>query len=147
MIKSKNKISEEQVEEELRKNFKMKGLILADIKVIKMHDKLLESGTSNLIPATIKKSGEISEGKTSGVNKEEFKILQDYIYKTIKEISKEILGGNIDIKPYNKKGKTPCEYCTYKEICGFDVRMSGNKYNYIGNKSKDDIIIKMKNKK
>lgn len=147
MIKSKNKISEEQIEEELRKNFKMKGLILADIKVIKMHDKLLESGTSNLIPATIKKSGEISEGKTSGVNKEEFKILQDYIYKTIKEISKEILGGNIAIKPYNKKGKTPCEYCTYKEICGFDVRMRGNKYNYIENKSKDDIIIKMKNKK
>jgi hypothetical protein len=31
--------TEEQIEEELRKNFKMKGLILADVKVIKMHDK------------------------------------------------------------------------------------------------------------
>ena len=144
MIKSDRKISEEQIEEELRKNFKMKGLILADIKVIKMHDKHLESGTSKLIPATLTKSGEISEGKTSGVNKEEFKILQDYIYRTIKQISIEILSGNIEIKPYNKNGKKPCEYCSYKAICGFNPRLCGNNYNYIPKKSKDDIIRKMR---
>ena len=70
--------------------------------------------------------------------------MQDYIYKTIKEISKEILNGKIDIKPYNKKGKTPCEYCSYKAICGFNPRMHDNKYNYITNKSNDEIILKMK---
>ncbi len=143
MIKADKKIDEEQIEEELRKNFKMKGLILADIKVIKLHDKNLETGTSKLIPATINKSGEISEGKTNGVNKEEFKILQNYIYKTIKQISKEILSGNIALKPYNKKGKTPCEYCSYKAICGFDTRLCGNNYNYIEKRQKDDIIRKM----
>lgn len=144
MIKADKKISEEQIEEELRKNFKMKGLILANIKVIKLHDKNLETGTSKLIPATITKSGDISEGKTNGVNKEEFQVLQDYIYKTIKQISKEILNGNIALKPYNKKGKTPCEYCSYKAICGFNPRLCGNNYNYIEKKSKDDIIIKMR---
>ena len=144
MIKADKKISEEQIEEELRKNFKMKGLILADIKVIKMHDKHLESGASKLIPATITKSGDISEGKTSGVNKEQFKILQDYIYKTIKQISEEILSGKIEIKPYNKNGKKPCEYCSYKAICGFNPRLSGNNYNYIDKNSKDDIILKMR---
>lgn len=144
MISTDKKISEEEIEEELRKKFKMKGLILADIKVIKIHDKNLETGTSKLIPATITKSGEISEGKTSGVNKEEFKILQDYIYRTIKEISKEILKGNINIKPYNKNGETPCEYCNYKAICGFNPRFCGNSYNYIEKKTKDDIILKMR---
>lgn len=106
IIKADKKITEEQIEEELRKNFKMKGLILADVKVIKMHDKNLESGTSKLIPATITKAGDISEAKTSGVNKEEFEILQNYIYRTIKQIAKEILTGNISIKPYNKKAKS-----------------------------------------
>lgn len=144
IIKTDKKMCEEKIEEELRKQFKMKGLILADIKVIKLHDKNLESGTSKLIPATITKSGAISESKTSGVNSEEFKILQDYIYKTIKEISKEILKGNISIKPYYKKGKTPCKYCSYKSICGFNPKICGNNYNYIDNKSKDDIILKMK---
>lgn len=131
MIKADKKITEEQIEEELRKNFKMKGLILADIKVIKMHDKNLETGTSKLVPATITKSGDISEGKTNGVNKEEFEVLQNYIYKTIRQISKEILSGNIALKPYNKSGKTPCEYCSYKAICGFNPRLCGNSYNYI----------------
>lgn len=145
MIKADKKITEEQIEEELRKNFKMKGLILADIKVIKMHDKNLETGTSKLVPATITKSGDISEGKTNGVNKEEFEVLQNYIYKTIRQISKEILSGNIALKPYNKSGKTPCEYCSYKAICGFNPRLCGNSYNYVEKKSKDDIIRKMAN--
>lgn len=143
MIKADKKISEEQIEEELRKNFKMKGLILADIKVIKMHDKHLESGTSKLVPATLTKTGDISAGKTNGVDKEQFKILQDYIYKTIKQISKEILNGNIALRPYNKNGKTPCEYCSYKAICKFNPRFYGNNYNYINKKSKDDIILRM----
>lgn len=143
MIKADKRISEEQIEEELRKNFKMKGLILADVKVIQMHDKNLNQGTSKLIPATLTKAGEISEGKTNGVNKEEFEILQNYIYKTIKQISKEILSGNISLKPYNKNGKKPCEYCSYKAICGFNPRICGNNYNYIDKKSKDDIIRKM----
>ncbi len=144
IIKADKKISEEQIEEELRKNFKMKGLILADIKVIKMHDKNLASGTSKLIPATITKDGSVSEGKTNGINKEDFKVLQDYIYRTIKQISKEILTGNINIKPYNKNGKKPCEYCPYKVICGFNPRLCGNNYKFIDKKLKDDIILDMK---
>lgn len=144
MIKSDKKISTEEIEDEIRKNFKMKGLILADVKIINLHDKTLKSGTSKIIPAALTTSGEVNKKWTSGVGKEEFKILQDYIYKTIKEISKEILNGRIDIKPYNKKGKTPCEYCSYKAICGFNPRMHDNKYNYITNKSNDEIILKMK---
>ena len=143
MINADKKITEEQIEDELRKNFKMKGLILADVKVIKMQDKNLDYGTSKLIPAGITKSGDISEKTTSGVDKEEFKILQDYIYKTIKEIAKEILKGNINIKPYNKDGKKPCDYCPYKAVCRFDTRTKGNKYNYIGKLSNDDVIRKM----
>ena len=144
MIKADKKISEEEIEELIRKNFKMKGLIVADVKIIKMNDTTLTSGTSKLVPASITKSGTVNEKWTNGVNQEEFKILQDYIYKTIKEISKEILSGKIDLKPYNKKGKTPCEYCQYKVICGFNPQNKNNQYNYIDKKSKDDIIRKMK---
>ncbi|MBR0351069.1 MAG: PD-(D/E)XK nuclease family protein, partial [Clostridia bacterium] len=100
MVKSDKKITEEEIEDEIRKNFKMKGLILADVKVIKLHDKTLKAGSSKIVPAGLTASGEVNKKFTSGVGKEEFKVLQDYIYKTIKEISKEILKGRIDIKPY-----------------------------------------------
>ena len=144
MVKSDKKITQEEIEDEIRKNFKMKGLILADVKVIKLHDKTLETGSSKIVPAAITASGEVNKKWSSGVGQEDFKVLQDYIYKTIKQISKEILKGKIDIKPYNKKGKTPCEYCSYKAICGFNTKMCDNNYNYISNDSSDDVIKKMK---
>lgn len=144
MIKADKKMSEEEIEELIRKNFRMKGLIIADVKIIKMNDNTLKTGSSKLVPAALTASGDINEKWTNGVNKEEFKILQDYIYKTIKDIGKEILSGKIDLKPYNKKGKTPCEYCKYKAICGFNTKQNNNKYNYIDQKQKDEILLKMK---
>lgn len=144
MINAEKKIPDEEIEEMIRKNFKMKGLIVADVKIIKMNDNTLTSGSSKLVPAAITKSGTVIEKWTNGVDKEEFKILQSYIYKTIKEISEEILKGKIDLKPYNKDGKTPCEYCDYKAICAFNPRQKNNKYNYIDKKTKDDIILRMK---
>lgn len=140
MIKADSKITEDQVENEIRKNFKMKGLIVADVKVIKMHDNTLEAGSSKIVPAAITSSGAVNEKWTSGIKSEEFKILQDYIYKTITQISEEIFAGKIDIKPYYKKGKTPCQYCSYKSICGFNSNNAHNCYNYINQKSRDDIL-------
>lgn len=147
IIKADKKISDDEIEEMIKKNFRMKGLILADVKIIKMNDNTLVSGSSKMVPAAITASGSVNEKWTNGVNKEEFKILQDYIDITIKQIAKEIFSGKIDLKPYNKKGKTPCEYCEYRTICGFNPRLNGNKYNYIDKKSKDDIILLMKKSK
>ena len=147
IIKADKKISDDEIEDMIKKNFRMKGLILADVKIIKMNDNTLVSGSSKMVPAAITASGSVNEKWTNAVNKEEFKILQDYIDITIKQIAKEIFSGKIDLKPYNKKGKTPCEYCEYRTICGFNPRLNGNKYNYIDKKSKDDIILLMKKSK
>ena len=140
MIKADKRMEQEEIEEKIRANFKMKGLILADVKVVKLHDKNLEKGASALVPAYIDKEGNLSEKKTSGVTAEQFASLQKYMYTVIKQISKEILGGNIDLKPYYKDKKTPCKYCDYKSICGFNMGGCENKYNYIDKKSKEEIL-------
>ena len=146
MVKAKKSMPDEKIEDMIRKNFKMKGLIIADVKIIKMNDNTLKTGSSKIVPAALTSSGTINEKWTSGVDMEEFKTLQEYIYKTITEISKKILNGNIDLKPYNKKGKTQCEYCEYKSVCGFNPKYNNNCYNYIDQKSKDEILLKMKEK-
>ncbi len=143
MIDTDKNMELDQIEERIRKSFKMKGLILADIKVVKLHDKNLESGYSNIVPAYISKSG-LSEGKSSCVSKEQFKDLQDYMYIVIKQISNEILSGNIDLKPFYKNKKTPCSYCDYKSICNFNNGACLNKYNFIDEKSKQEILEKIK---
>ena len=143
MIDTDKNMELDQIEERIRKSFKMKGLILADIKVVKLHDKNLENGYSNLVPAYISKSG-LSEGKSSCVSKEQFKDLQDYMYIVIKQISNEILSGNIDLKPFYKNKKIPCSYCDYKSICNFNNGACLNKYNFIDEKSKQEILEKIK---
>lgn len=143
MIKSDKRLEQEEIEEKIRANFKMKGLILADVKVVKLHDKNLQNGNSALVPAYIGKDGELSEKKTSGVTAKQFKDLQKYMYTIIKQISKEILGGNIDLKPYYKDKKTPCKYCDYKSICSFNMGGCENSYNYIDKKSKEEILSKL----
>lgn len=47
--------TKEEIEQEIKKNFKMKGLIAADVKLVKMMDKSLETGASDIIPVYISK--------------------------------------------------------------------------------------------
>ena len=140
-IKAKEKLDEEKIEQEIRKQFKMKGLILADIDIVKKMDTKLEKGNSNIIPAYIDKNGNLAN-KSSTITRQQFENLQKYTNKIIKQISNNILSGNIDIKPYYKikGGKTPCEYCKYKSICNFNNGICKKEYNYIGNESKDYIF-------
>ena len=131
--------TKEEVEQDIKKNFRMKGLLASDVKLVKMMDKSLETGASDIVPAYIKSDGSLSLQKSSVISLEQFKVLQKYIIKTIKGISKEILSGKIDIKPYYKAKKTPCEFCAYKAICQFDKNKFGNDYNYIPSLSNEEI--------
>ena len=131
VVKNAKNMSEDEIESKIRNNFKMKGLILADISVVKLMDNKLQTGASDIIPVYVSKDGTISEKKSSIISKENFDGLQKQVKETIKEISKEILKGKVDIKPYNYNKKTGCDYCKYKTICMFNTNIRGNEYNYI----------------
>lgn len=142
IIGTNKNMTKVEIEDIIRKNYKMNGLVLADVNVIKMMDNTLESGKSNIIPVSLNESGEINYKSSKTVTKEEFENLQKYTIDIIKQISKEILDGEINLKPYyivNEK-KTPCTYCEYKSICQFNPRMAGNSYYYVGNKNRQDIL-------
>lgn len=145
IVKADKNMSDEEIEQEIKKQFKMQGLILADVNVVRMMDKKLEKGASNIVPAYIDSTDSLSYTRSSAVTKEQFSNLQKYTNKIIKQIAKEILSGNIDIKPsYNTKNKkTPCEYCKYKSICNFDPNC--NSYYYIQNRDKEQILEEIKN--
>ena len=100
VVKDAKNLTEEEIENKIRNNFRMKGLILADVSVIKMMDNKLQTGSSDIVPVYINKDGTISEKKSSVINRDDFNKLQVKVKEIIKEISKEILKGKIDIKPY-----------------------------------------------
>lgn len=140
-VKANSHLTDEQIEFELKKQFKMKGLILADVEIAKMMDTKLQKGNSDVIPAYIDKDGNLS-GKSNSITRKQFESLQSYTKKMLKQISEDIFTGNIDVKPYYKvkDGKTPCEYCKYHSICGFNNGICKNSYYYIGNTSKESIL-------
>lgn len=144
VIKSSKGKSDEEIKEELKKKFRMNGMILADIDIIKKMDKTLDKGSSNSVPVYLDKDGNISKARSNAITKEQFTKLQETAEKVIKQISKEILEGNIDIKPaYYKKNKVDtCKYCEYKSICGFNPKV--HNYLYIENKSKDEVLEELK---
>ncbi len=144
IVKSSKNLTEEQIQEELKKQFRMNGMVLADINIIKMMDKKLEKGASNIVPVTFDKDGNIMQSRSNVITKEQFTLLQNKVKKIIKQISKEILEGNIEIKPtYNKsKKEEACKYCEYKSICCFNPNI--NNYSFIENKTKQELLENLK---
>ena len=119
----------EEIEKMIRKKFRMNGIVLSDINIVRKMDKTLDTGASNIIPVYIDAKNNISQGKSSCATMEEFENLEKSTIDTIKQISKEIYKGNIEIKPFYKDKKTGCDYCKYKSICQFNT--NNNSYNYI----------------
>lgn len=146
VVKSNKNKTDEEIKAEIKKNFRMQGLVVADIDIIKMMDSSLETGASDIVPITLKNDGSISQRGSGVINKEEFETLQKQVNKIIKQISKEILKGNIDIKPYKYNKTTGCDYCKYKTICMFDTSFNENEYNYIKQETKEEILEKLKSK-
>lgn len=71
--------------------------------------------------------------------------MQRQVTSTIKEISNEILKGDISLRPYyNKNKKTPCTYCAYHSICNFNTRNKNNSYYFIPDLTKDEILRKLR---
>lgn len=141
IVKASKDMSEEEIENEIRKKFKMQGFVLADVNVIKAMDKTLKAGSvSNIIPVYLNKDGEIGTSKSNSLNADEFKNLQTAVKKAIKNISEEILKGKINIKPYSYESRTGCDYCNYKTICNFNTNIKGNEYDYINKYSKQYIL-------
>ena len=140
IFKSKKNMTDEDIANEIKKMFKMKGVLLADISVIRAMDNKLDSGYSDIIPIHIGTSGNITSKIDSTVSLDEFSNLQKYVTKLIKDISKEILKGRIDIKPYYSGKKTPCKYCKYKTVCAFSTGFKNNEYNYIDKYDKNVVL-------
>jgi len=146
MVKERKNLTDEEIEQKIRSQFKMKGLILADVKVVRMMDNRLQTGSSDIVAAEISsKSGNLLDRTGNPITDEDFKNLQKQVRKTIKEISTEILKGKIDIKPFKNGKKTACDYCQYKSICRFNTNTRGNEYLKIEKKDKKEILEEIRN--
>lgn len=137
VIKAKNNLDEEELEKAIMKALKMKGLLLADTKIIREMDRNIE-GASLVVPASIKKDGQLGS-RSSVATAEQFDMLLNHVKENLINTCEGMLSGEIDIKPYKKKDATPCSYCEYTSICQFDPTLKENTYKTIKDKRDKEI--------
>ncbi|NLY19264.1 MAG: helicase-exonuclease AddAB subunit AddB, partial [Clostridiaceae bacterium] len=137
VIRSESMLSEEEIEKAIMKKLRMKGLLLADVKLIKHMDNTI-SGTSLVIPATLNK-GDVLGKNSSVATMEQFKILREYTRKLLKELCLEIFRGSIPIRPVKDRKGAACRYCSYMSVCQFDTKMKDNTYRFLYDKDPDEI--------
>lgn len=104
--------------EVLRKNYKMKGLVLASKAILRAMDENCD-GSSDLIPAYLKKN---EEPAGNIVTKEEFWTLRKHVQNCLKHLSSEIQKGSADVTPVKTKREYACTYCVYSSVCGYEEK-------------------------
>ncbi|MBQ9314363.1 MAG: PD-(D/E)XK nuclease family protein [Clostridia bacterium] len=140
LIKTKKDIAIEEIESEIAKKLRMKGVILSDARLLKAMDSNMIK-ESSVLDLSIKKDGSYTS-KVPVASKEQFDNLMKHMKKILKKIGDEILSGNIKNEPIKKKNQTPCEYCDYKLICRFDKDL-GNQFRVINELKNEEVLKKI----
>lgn len=129
--------TEEEVEAAILRKLKMKGLLLADVKLIREMDRTID-GSSMILPATVNK-GDVLGRNTSGATMDQFKSLRVYVKRLLKGMCAELMRGNVAIRPCRKKGFTACANCSFLSVCQFDPSLGENGYRLLHDKKDEDV--------
>lgn len=129
------------VEEKILKELRLDGMINAKEEVIEhLEHQLL--GTSVLNPIGKNKDGSLNR-YSKVLPPEAFAAMLSYTKKKEAQIKRQIYAGEAAAKPYELNGSTGCDYCAYRDICGFDPRLEGCEYRSLESYSKEAVILKM----
>lgn len=140
---------EEQLRIEKQKAGRLSGLTCMDKDVLIKLDNgfdngnggISESYSSDIIPVSTKKGGELSKSDHL-VSGESFNNMMKYLRDMLHKEGDSMLSGDVAIKPYKLGKHTGCDYCEYKAVCGFDSKL-GYKYRQLSKMSRDDVLLKI----
>lgn len=123
VIEVTGEVSETEIKEAILKELKPDGLVNSEESIYRALDDEFET-KSDVIPVELKKSGELSS-RSSVASTEEFEVLKEYVNHSIVEAGNDIYKGNVKISPFVDGQNSSCEYCPYKAVCGFDIKIPG----------------------
>lgn len=127
LLQSENSMDANKAQEQVFKKFKMKGLVMADLDIVRKMDGDLEKGHSEILPVAVKKDGSFYSN-SSVLSLDQWEKIRAFIRNQIKQMGADILNGHVEVSPYKFGKSTPCEYCPYHAICQFDPLFEENDY-------------------
>lgn len=126
LIDKQEQTSQEHIDQQILQQLRMNGLVNSDFHVIEHLDHEIES-KSDVIPVAVK-NGYIQENNSSVASERRFQVLRDFVRDQLKQSGREILSGKAEVNPYKQGSTTPCDYCPYHAVCGFDQKVEGYGY-------------------
>ena len=70
----------------------------------------------------------------------DFHLMMNHALKKVEEAGKAILDGETKVLPYRRGDETGCDYCKYKHVCGFDIKIPGYEYRDIDKMSNEEVL-------
>lgn len=117
------KMSPEEVNGKVREALRMKGVINSDGDILEALD-TTKSAKSDCVTLDYDSKGGL-KSTTNALNSEQMKLLSDYASYSLKAMGAKIKKGEIPVNPYASGNVDACEYCAYKDVCGFDEKIPG----------------------
>ncbi len=145
MVSGKLKMADDEIEKEIFKKYKMQGLLLSDEQIVKMMDTSLESGTSQVIPAGMKKNGDFYSSSKVADN-ETFSSLQQHIHHLMMQAGIDMTSGGVHLNPFQHKQSTACTHCPFLSVCQFDPILEENNYRKLTDLKDDEILERLRHK-
>ncbi len=143
VVAASGEMSEEEVQRQVLRELRGKGLINADDSVISELDTSLNSD-SDVIRVKRKKDGGFYSS-SQVIDRSDLDMLCSYAEGKILSITDDIIKGRIDINPVkiytsSSNCSDSCEYCDYKGVCGFDSNIPGYVKEEIPSKPDEEIL-------
>ena len=130
------------IQESILKELRPDGMINASEEVLKHLDHT-GNQSSLVIPVKYNKDGTLAKS-SKAVTEEEFYRMMRHALKKVEEITGQIMDGKTQASPYRNGDETGCDFCKYRHICGFDVKIPGFEYRDIDKMKKEDALQAMK---
>lgn len=140
IIETEEELTEEEIKELILAKLKLDGYVNADPQIYRDMDSGMQS-TSKILPIAVNKDGTLRKN-AKAVSTGQFRSISDYVNRKIAELGKRMMQGEISVNPYELAGDTPCGYCPYRSVCGFDERIDGYAYRSLETFGTDLEIIK-----
>lgn len=145
MVDSDTSDTNEQIQEKILKELKMKGLVNSEEDVYRLMDDSFDK-KSCVIPVDLKVDGSHSSS-SSVVSKEDFEVISEFVSKKLCSLGKDILDGKVEAKPVSAKGidESRCQYCPYTTVCKYNKHdYDDEEEGYSSKQSREEIIEMMK---
>ncbi|SET13831.1 DNA helicase/exodeoxyribonuclease V, subunit B [Oceanobacillus limi] len=143
MISGNKRISDEEIEKEIFKKYKMQGMVIANEQVARLMDTSLETGWSDMLPLGVKKSGEFY-GNSKVAHQDTFASLQEHIHRLMLQAGIDITQGGVHLNPFQHKQKSACTYCPFLSVCQFDTSLETNDFRKLQDMDDDEILEKLR---